>query len=143
MVDVALTLARGESAPVMTAASRHGLLPRRHRQVPVRPHPVGLPAEVTLPDLLARVRGAVARAEGDGADWRAVVDGMRPRLQGIWQALGEDDRRRFCATSPSGGVVRHRMAPAVADRLTRPGRGHAHRHHHRRARRVGSALVRP
>ena len=118
MVDVALTLAQGESAPAMTAASRHGLLPRRHRQVPVRPRPVGLPAAVTLPDLLAGVRRAVARAEEDGADWRAVVDGMRPRLQGIWQALGEDDRRRFLRhVARRWEVVRHRMAPGVADRL--------------------------
>jgi len=60
----------------------------------------------------------VARAERDGADWRGVVDGMRPRLQGIWQALGEDDRRRFLRhVARRWEVVRHRMAPGVADRL--------------------------
>ena len=103
MVDVALTLARGESAPAMTAASRHGLLPRRHRQVPVRPRPVGLPAAVTLPDLLARVRGRWPAPRGTAPTGARSSTGCVPGSRASGRPWARTTGGGSCATSPAGG----------------------------------------
>ena len=72
-------------------------------------------------------------AKGDGLDWRAAVDGLRPVAQKVWQALGDVERRRFGRhVRPRWEVLRHRLAPEVATRvqgLRASGQLHLHAGH--------------
>jgi len=57
-----------------------------------------------------------ARADADG--WRAAVDRLRPVTQRLWGALDGPTRARFLRhLRPYWDVHRHRLAPAVADRI--------------------------
>lgn len=117
-IDVTFSLiAAGHVGPIV-AVSRRGLLPRMHRRrgTPVRP-PAALPE--TAPSLRGLVRQLRALVAG-GADWRAVVDGLRPRTDALWADLPADDRDRFLRhLARHWEVHRHRMAPAVADEVRR------------------------
>ncbi|MGH8791333.1 MAG: FAD/NAD(P)-binding protein [Stackebrandtia sp.] len=115
-VDVILSLfATRRRAPV-TAVSRHGLLPRPHRD------PSETPAVHAVPpppvESLARLTRAVRRSVAATGDWRAVVDGLRPSLDALWQALSPEAQRRFLThTARHWEVHRHRMAPQIAARV--------------------------
>jgi len=52
------------------------------------------------------------------ADWRSVVDGVRPQVQEIWRGWTDQERERFLRHArPWWDVHRHRMAPAVAAQI--------------------------
>jgi uncharacterized NAD(P)/FAD-binding protein YdhS len=108
MVDVALSLS-GERRK-LTALSRRGLLPQTHAANPApAPAPAGGPAALTR-----WVRRAAL-----GQDWRTVIDGLRPHVQSIWQGWSLGERRQFLRhLRPWWEAHRHRMAPAVARRIT-------------------------
>ncbi|RKR88459.1 putative NAD(P)/FAD-binding protein YdhS [Micromonospora pisi] len=117
-VDVALSLAEaGQRAP-MVAVSRHGLLPNSQRRPgPPVPAQGGLPESAPSLRQLVRQLRELVRA---GADWRSVVDGLRPRLDGLWAGLSPVDRDRFLRhLARHWEVHRHRMAPEIADELDR------------------------
>jgi uncharacterized NAD(P)/FAD-binding protein YdhS len=68
--------------------------------------------------LLRRVRGLVRDGAAGGEDWRAVIDGLRPVTQALWQAASPVERSRFLRhLRPFWDVHRHRIAPSAADRL--------------------------
>ncbi len=120
MVDTAISLLdRGHTAGIY-ALSRRGLLPRRHGS--------GAPAlasglfERALPTTAAgltrAIREEIEELVAKGGDWRAVIDGMRPATQDIWQAMPPAERARFVRhLRPWWEVHRHRMPPSVADRI--------------------------
>ena len=112
MVDVALRLARERPQLRILAISRRGLLPRRHL--------VQGPAAEAL-DPLAAPPSALLKAvrrRARTADWRCVVDGLRPHVQGLWRGWRLEERRRFLRhVRPWWEIHRHRIAPAVASRL--------------------------
>ena len=112
MVDVVLMLdARGFKGRIV-ALSRRGLLPRRHEAPAAWEKIVEKPAE-TGAKLVQRVR---ERAQEVG--WRNAVDELRPYTQALWAQATEADRARFLRhLRPWWDVHRHRLAPAVADRL--------------------------
>jgi uncharacterized NAD(P)/FAD-binding protein YdhS len=59
-------------------------------------------------------------ADAAGRDWRGVVDGIRPQIGDLWEALTYEDRERFVRhLARRWEVHRHRMAPEVADRIAR------------------------
>jgi uncharacterized NAD(P)/FAD-binding protein YdhS len=125
-MDLLLTLdARhpARSGPVMLV-SRSGLLPRVHAESPVEPvdpmpmlNDLALGGRVTsMRDLLRAVRRVIGGRRGlpARADWRAVIDGLRPYTHGLWAALPERERRRFARHVRSFWEVhRHRMAPRI------------------------------
>lgn len=113
MVDVVLTLeARGFGGRIV-ALSRRGLLPHRH--APATPGDPPL-AERPTPPLSALVQAV--RARGQAIGWRSAIDELRPFTQGIWAAADHDERRRFLRhLRPWWDIHRHRLAPAVADRI--------------------------
>jgi uncharacterized NAD(P)/FAD-binding protein YdhS len=119
MVDQVLTLAARGHRGAITAVSRRGLVPTAHlirRTDPVTPDLADRGS--TLRGLVRAVVAAARSAEAAGGDWRAVVDGLRPVTQEIWQRLGPAERRRFCRhVECIWSVVRHRMAPEIASRL--------------------------
>ncbi|MEV4625993.1 FAD/NAD(P)-binding protein [Micromonospora sp. NPDC049523] len=117
-VDVALSLAAAGQRGPMIAVSRHGLLPNaQHRPGQPAAVPAGLPASAeSLRRLVRQVRALVEA----GADWRAVVDGLRPRLDTYWAGFSAADRDRFLRhLARHWEVHRHRMAPEIADEVAR------------------------
>jgi uncharacterized NAD(P)/FAD-binding protein YdhS len=118
-IDLAITLLEDSPRRRAVMVSRHGLLPHAHIEQQstawVSPLP---PGELTADGLAEFVRGQVAAARRNGVNWRNVIDGLRPHTQLWWQRLSIDERRRFLATHARHWEVRrHRMAPAVYDRI--------------------------
>lgn len=119
MADVVATLRRrGHTGPI-AALSRHGLLPRRH--LDEASAPIALPPTVLqalnshdLGQLLRSLRMLLPIV----ADWRSLIDALRPYLQGFWRGLPEPQRARFLRHLRSyWESVRHRLAPPVAAEL--------------------------
>lgn len=114
-VDVALTLTAGghRTAPVV-AVSRRGLLPLTHTAGATPPAVPVLDDCATLRDVVRAVRAAA----GEAADWRPIVDGMRPLLDRLWGALTPAEQEAFLRhLARPWECHRHRMAPAVAARV--------------------------
>ncbi len=116
MIDVALSLEEsGHEGPV-TAISRRGWLPRPHAPYTPRPQP-------TLPEAFQTPKGAfrwIREQVRGGAEWRAVIDGLRPHSQAIWRGWSVTDRARFLRHAQGPwDIHRHRMAPEIAARLAR------------------------
>lgn len=120
MVDVALALGEGEGPGTILAISRNGLLPTRHRRGLAPPNrwfelP---PSELRLAELVTRIESEIASAEQNGADWREVIDALRPYTNRIWRRLSDEDREEFVRhLARRWDVVRHRMAPEIARTL--------------------------
>ncbi|WP_235535181.1 FAD/NAD(P)-binding protein [Sphingomonas sp. Leaf339] len=114
-IDIALHLdASGFTGPIL-ALSRRGLSPRRH--VDGSPPAAGLsdPPDLPLSQIVATVR-----AEAEQKGWRAAVDALRPVTQRWWERQDDTTRARFLRhCRPFWDVHRHRLAPAVADRIDR------------------------
>ena len=118
MVDAVITLIdQGHRGPIH-ALSRRGLLPRRHDAAPGP----ALPSDHALPTRLSalsrHLRATAEQALAEGRSWQPVIDQLRPFTQDVWNAFSPDDRQRFMRhLRPWWEVHRHRMAPAVGDRL--------------------------
>jgi uncharacterized NAD(P)/FAD-binding protein YdhS len=114
-IDVALTLKSANPEAAIHMLSRHGRLPRPHMQM--------TPPAVDLSDLLGtrsilevsrRLRAEVSGLADDGADWRCVIDAVRPHTHGIWRGMDPVSRRRFLRHARAlWEIHRHRIAPAV------------------------------
>ncbi len=117
--DVAISLRRRGHRGRIDAVSRHGLAPLPHALHPSAP--LTLPPELqrawqqgNLRDVLRGLR-EVAR---DVDDWRRVIDALRPDIQGFWQRLDVEQRRRFLRHLRSyWDVHRHRIAPQLHEEL--------------------------
>ncbi|MFO0810403.1 MAG: FAD/NAD(P)-binding protein [Gemmataceae bacterium] len=123
-VDAVLSLSQRPRTAPITLVSRHGLLPQSHAATPVPPADlsalvnrlIATPGGPRAATLARELRAAVR--ERPGADWRSVVDGLRPHTATLWQALSAGERRRFLAhLRPIWEVHRHRTACHIADRL--------------------------
>ncbi|MDJ0391472.1 FAD/NAD(P)-binding protein [Roseomonas sp. E05] len=118
MVDVLLTLrGRGHRGPVL-GISRHGWLPLSH-VAGAFPPPWPMPSGEALWSgplaALCTLRRAAAEAATAGQPWQAVIDGLRPQVQRIWQEWDLSARRRFLRHGRSiWNLHRHRVAPGIA-----------------------------
>ena len=125
-IDTLVSLtAGGRTAPVHLI-SRRGLTPRVHKLPAAAAADLGgLAADCLgaaggprIRDLFRRVRAAADAASAEGADWRSVIDGLRPHTARLWAAANGAERRRFLRhVRPLWEVVRHRMAPEHGGRL--------------------------
>jgi uncharacterized NAD(P)/FAD-binding protein YdhS len=114
-VDVFLRLRELGHRGTITAISRHGVFPNRHAAYEPLPQCVIAGKAPEKAHLLLR---AVHHAIREGKPWRAVIDSLRPRTNELWGALPVAEQRRFRRhLQRRWDVVRHRMAPAIADRL--------------------------
>ncbi|MDX3925739.1 MAG: FAD/NAD(P)-binding protein [Shinella sp.] len=115
MVDQVLTLrAQGHEGRIHVL-SRRGLIPHSHALR--RPAPV-TPVLPDPPDRLSDVLRALRRQVRAGADWRALMDGLRPLTQGLWQSLPKSERSRFLRHGLAWwNIHRHRIAPEVFSRF--------------------------
>lgn len=116
--DIIVQLDRLGHRGTVHALSRRGLRPRAHRPE-VAPQPPFLDPSA-LP-VTVRALTRLLRAEIDrGVDWRAVVDSIRPYSHDLWNGFSWEERARFMRhMRPFWDVHRHRIAPAVADIVTR------------------------
>lgn len=121
-VDTLISCATRWPEAELVAVSRHGLLPFRHPGLPVVPYPHQdqLNAALLECDGVLPMTRLVRRAVADGAtaDWRAVIDGMRPINARLWRGLTLAQRRQFLRHLRwLWEASRHRTAPASADAL--------------------------
>jgi uncharacterized NAD(P)/FAD-binding protein YdhS len=118
MIDQLLRLDSSGHRGEVVAISRHGLLPGAHptRQRTERP-PALIPG-ASVVDLMRLLVADGRAALREGGDWQSVVDGLRPHVQRLWQGLSRADRDRFFRHAAAlWSVHRHRMAPAIAERV--------------------------
>lgn len=117
--DIAASLhTRGHRGRLL-AISRHGLEPQAQ---PAMPLPAfALPDHVKTAWNAGDLRGVLRElriAARQAADWRAVIDALRPQLQSFWKQLEPAQRRRFLRhLACYWDVHRHRLAPDTAARL--------------------------
>jgi uncharacterized NAD(P)/FAD-binding protein YdhS len=119
-IDLAIELqARGHTG-VIHALSRRGLLPQEHRLAPAYPDFLaGKSLPATVRAFSQRVRKEVRHAAASGIDWRPVLDALRPHSQAAWRNFNGEERARFMRhLRPFWEIHRHRVAPAVAARIT-------------------------
>jgi hydroxyacylglutathione hydrolase len=112
-VDVLLRLRELGHRGTITAVSRHGVFPNRHEiytPMPTAAIPEGTPA--TCVAYLRAFRAAIQ----SGAEWRAAIDSLRSATNSLWLALPLTEQQRFRRhLQRRWDVVRHRMAPRIAD----------------------------
>jgi len=118
MVDVVLSLyRRGHRGPIV-AISRRGLLSQPHQLAPAQTLrrdeiSFGAPLSVLMRWLRDRIRTA---EQEQSADWRSVIDALRPYIQDLWHAMSIEQRGRFLRHArPWWDVRRHRMAPQISE----------------------------
>jgi hydroxyacylglutathione hydrolase len=120
-VDVLLRLRERGHRGTITAISRHSVLPNRHAPYePLKECVITGKPPVKARELLRAVHKALKK----GKPWRAVIDSLRPRTNELWLALPFAEQKRFRRhLQRRWEVVRHRMAPSIADRLDAELRG--------------------
>ena len=115
-VDALLRLRECGHRGIITAVSRHGALPKAHAPyTPLTACALQGPAPHTARQLLREVH-QVLKSTGD---WRAVIDSLRERTNHLWLALPLVEQKRFRRhLLRRWEIVRHRMAPAIAARIS-------------------------
>ena len=115
-VDIIVQLSTQGHRGRIHALSRRGLLPQVHKAGPAyAPFLAGETLPTTVTGALHRIRSEVRKAASTGADWRGVVDAIRPQTQGIWRGWSWEQRARFLRhLRPYWEVHRHRLAPEIA-----------------------------
>jgi uncharacterized NAD(P)/FAD-binding protein YdhS len=114
MVDVLLAARRDGFSGMATVLSRRGQLPRPHAPKGVVPQEVALPRSKHLSRLTVAVRLACEAAEAHGTPWQAVINGIRPQVQEIWQTLPVHEQARFLRhVRPYWDAHRHRLPMEV------------------------------
>lgn len=114
-VDVILRLRELGHRGKILAISRHGFFPNPHAEYKFLNFSA-IPLD-TPPTALAYLR-ALRTAIDAGAEWRAAVDSLRKTTNELWLRLPLDEQKRFRRhLQRKWEVVRHRMAPPIAERI--------------------------
>ncbi|HEY6049383.1 MAG TPA: FAD/NAD(P)-binding protein [Sphingomicrobium sp.] len=115
MVDLVLSLHSAGYRGRIVALSRRGLIPRSHADFD--PAPV---EQDEVPHGSVRGLWRWLRKRSAAVGWRAAVDSLRPHSHPLWQSLDGEQQRRFLRHArPWWDVHRHRIAPEVAQTITR------------------------
>lgn len=111
MIDQVLTLrGKGHRGPIHVL-SRRGLVPHPHISPPLPAADPCLPEGSTE---ISRLLQSLRKQVRQGAPWRTVMDGLRPKTQALWQSLTQAQRGRFLRHAlPWWNIHRHRIAPEV------------------------------
>jgi uncharacterized NAD(P)/FAD-binding protein YdhS len=114
-VDVVLRLRELGHRGRIIAVSRHGIFPDRHDDyTPLCSSAIRSDSPATCVAYLRALRAAL-RA---GAEWRAAIDSLRETTNKLWLRLPIEEKNRFHRhLQRRWEVVRHRMAPPIADLL--------------------------
>ncbi len=120
-VDVVLDLVNREVCRRIHMISRKGLLPRV--DVPQMAYAGFQQLDLqtaTVRSLTRLLRNEIKRAAMAGIPWQPVVDAFRVHVEPIWQQSSDHERLKFLRHLRSFWLVhRHRLAPDIADLLTR------------------------
>jgi uncharacterized NAD(P)/FAD-binding protein YdhS len=118
MVDVAMSLLdQGHTGPIL-ALSRRGLLPRPHKPSAAMSDGAAQAFPTSSLQMLRLLRQEARRAEAEGGSWPPIIDELRPFARDVWQAMSLAEKARFLRHArPWWEVHRHRMPPAVAERI--------------------------
>ncbi len=115
MVDAALSLDRLAPGRPLIALSRRGLVPREHQGAPPSPAPAPPSASLSPLNALDWLRDAAQRH-----GWRTAIDAVRPATHALWRGWSLKRRAAFLRHARAfWDVHRHRLSPAVAQRLAR------------------------
>lgn len=122
-VDVAMTLLSRNPNRSIIAVSRRGLVPQSHRVSAGKPLGVGAETiwgnATTIREQLHAFRNYCNHLEAKGRDWREALAILRPVTADVWLAYTDKERRRFLRhVQPYWDTHRHRLAPAVAEKLS-------------------------
>ncbi|NVN43752.1 FAD/NAD(P)-binding protein [Asaia siamensis] len=115
-IDQIMQLRAAGHSGKITVISRHARFPQRHAPAPVLSAPVIEPGQCAprCTAYLHRLNAALKQ----GIPWRACIDSLRPVTNDLWAALPPDERARFRRhLQRRWDVVRHRMAPRIAEAL--------------------------
>ena len=112
-VDVVLRLRELGHRGKIIALSRHGIFPNRHDDyTPLNSTAIPLDTPATCVAYLRALRAAIR----GGAQWRAAIDSLRETTNKLWVRLPIKEKKRFRRhLQHRWDVVRHRMAPPIAD----------------------------
>src|SRR5271163_3043810 len=112
-VDVVLRLRELGHHGQIVAVSRHGLFPNRHDDyTPLSSTAIPSDTPATCVAYLRALRAAIR----GGAEWRAAFDSLRDTTNELWLRLPIEEKKRFRRhLQRRWDVVRHRMAPLIAD----------------------------
>ncbi len=112
-VDVVLRLRELGHRGKIIAVSRHGIFPNGHKDyTPLNESAIPLDTPATCVAYLRALRASIR----DGAEWRAVIDSLRGTINDLWLRLPLEEKKRFRRhLQRRWEVVRHRMAPTIAD----------------------------
>jgi uncharacterized NAD(P)/FAD-binding protein YdhS len=112
-VDVVLRLRELGQRGRIIAVSRHGVFPNRHEDyAPLSSSAVPSDTPATCVAYLRALRAAIRAGE----EWRAAVDSLRETTNKLWLRLPLQEKERFRRhLQHRWDVVRHRMAPPIAD----------------------------
>ena len=118
MADVLLSARRDGFQGTALVISRRGQVPRPHAPKGVVPQQVALPRSKHVSLLAAAIRIACEMAEEGGTPWQAIINGLRPSLQDIWQGLPAEEQARFLRhLRPFWDAHRHRLPMEVHGRI--------------------------
>lgn len=114
-VDVVLRLRELGHRGKIVAVSRHGIFPNRHdAYTPLNSSAIASNTPATCIAYLRALRAAIH----EGAEWRAAVDSLRETTNELWGRLPIEEKQRFRRhLQRRWDVVRHRMAPPIADAI--------------------------
>jgi len=112
-VDVVLRLRELGHRGRIIAVSRHGIFPNRHDDyISLRSAAIPSDTPATCVAYLRALRTAIR----GGAEWRAAFDSLRETTNELWLRLPIEEKKRFRRhLQRRWDVVRHRMAPPIAD----------------------------
>jgi hydroxyacylglutathione hydrolase len=112
-VDVVLRLRELGHRGRIIAVSRHGIFPNRHDDyTPLRSAAIPSNTPATCVAYLHALHTAIR----EGAEWRAAIDSLRETTNELWLRLPIEEKKRFRRhLQRRWDVVRHRMAPPIAD----------------------------
>src|ERR1700757_3333466 len=112
-VDVVLRLRELGHRGRIIALSRHGIFPNRHDDyTPLSSSVIPSDTPATCVAYLRALRMAIH----EGAEWRAAIDSLRDTTNELWLRLPIEEKKRFRRhLQRRWDVVRHRMAPPIAD----------------------------
>jgi uncharacterized NAD(P)/FAD-binding protein YdhS len=112
-VDVVLRLRELGHRGRIIALSRHGIFPNRHDDyTPL--HSSAIPSDT--PATCVAYLHALRTVIRGGAQWRAAFDSLRETTNELWLRLPIEEKKRFRRhLQRRWDVVRHRMAPPIAD----------------------------
>jgi hydroxyacylglutathione hydrolase len=112
-VDVVLRLRELGHRGRIIAVSRKGVFPNRHDDyTPLSSSAIPSDTPATCVAYLRVLHAAIR----EGAEWRAAIDSLRETTNELWLRLPIEEQRRFRRhLQGRWDVVRHRMAPPIAD----------------------------